>query len=229
MDRGLYIAASGMLAELQRQNQLANDLANTATPGYKADRSTMTSFGTVLLKNTQDGSTIGPLDQGVQIGAVVTDFSPQALRDTGEPLDFAVAGTGFFAVQTGQGVRFTRNGSFSARADGTLVDQTGNAVLDQNRRPVKVDKEGKVPAAGIGLFEVTKPRKAGEGLFEGTAAGAGNGQVQSGKLEASGIDEARTTIQMMASMRAFEASQKAITTIDDTLKQAAGQIGSIRV
>ena len=229
MDRALYIAASGMLAELQRQNQLANDLANTATPGYKADRSTLTSFGSVLLQNTKDGSTIGALDQGVQVGEVVTDFRPQALRDTGEPLDFAVAGEGFFAVQTDQGVRFTRNGAFAAASNGTLVDQLGNPVLDANRRPVRVGDDGTVRPEALGTFMLRAPRKAGEGLYEGTATGPGTGEVQARKLEASGIDEAATTIQMMASMRAFEASQKAITTIDDTLKAAAGQIGSIRV
>lgn len=227
MDRGLYIAASGMLAELQRQNQLANDLANAATPGYKSDRSRMESFGTVLLRNTRDGGEIGSLDQGVRIGEVVTDLRPQALRDTGEPLDVAIAGEGFFAVQTPQGQRYTRNGEFAARADGVLTDQLGNPVLGQNGRPVRTNPDGTVTTTTLGVFAVTNATKAGDGMFTGTAAGAADGEVQSGKLEASGIDEARTTIDMMASMRAFQAGQKAIQTIDETLRAAASTIGRI--
>jgi flagellar basal-body rod protein FlgG len=227
MDRGLYIAASGMLAELQRQNQLANDLANTATPGYKADRTVNRDFGQVLLNNTRTGGPIGSLTSGVEVGQEVTDLRPQPLRDTGEPLDLAIAGDGFFAVQTPQGVRFTRGGSFTARADGTLVDQLGNPVLSPQRQPVRVGADGKVDPAGVGAFAVRTPRKAGDGMFTGTAAGTATAIVRTGALEGSGVDEARTTVQMLASMRAIEASQKAITTIDDTLKAAAGQIGSL--
>jgi flagellar basal-body rod protein FlgF len=64
-------------------------------------------------------------------------------------------------------------------------------------------------------------------MFTGTAAGVATGTVHTGALEGSGVDEARTTVQMLSSMRAIEASQKAITTIDDTLKAAAGQIGNL--
>ena len=59
MERGLYIAASGMLAEQVRQNQIANDLANSSTPGYKADRSSQQAFGDLLLQNSATGQTVG--------------------------------------------------------------------------------------------------------------------------------------------------------------------------
>src|SRR3954469_7706110 len=110
MDRGLYIAASGMLAEQVRQDQIANDLANASTPGYKADRSAQSSFGDLLLANSSSGQTIGPLAMGSPIAEIRTDLAPAALKEPGEPLDVALDNEGFFAVQTPQGTRYTRNG-----------------------------------------------------------------------------------------------------------------------
>jgi len=110
MDRGLYIAASGMLAEQIRQDQIANDLANASTPGYKADRTSQRTFNDLLLQNSATGATVGPQSTAVQIDKITTDFSAQPVKDTGEPLDFAIVGDGFFAVQTAQGTRYTRNG-----------------------------------------------------------------------------------------------------------------------
>ena len=105
MDRGLYLAASGMLAEQLRMNQIANDLANSSTAGYKAERTTQQSFGEMLLTNSVTGAQVGRVTTGVGVTATVTDWSPQPLKDTGEPLDFAINGDGFFAVQTDAGTR----------------------------------------------------------------------------------------------------------------------------
>ena len=118
MERGLYIAASGMLTELVRQDQLANDLANASTPGYKADRSAQSSFGDLLLSNTATGQTIGPLGLGVQIAETKTDLAQGPLVQTGEPLDVALQGPGFLAVQTAQGTRYTRDGQLAVDAKG---------------------------------------------------------------------------------------------------------------
>jgi flagellar basal-body rod protein FlgF len=227
MERGLYIAAAGMVAEMVRQDQIANDLANSATPGYKADRSQQQSFSDLLLQNTQTGETVGKLGQGPLITKRVTDLSPEALRDTGEPLDLGIAGPGYFAVQTANGVRYTRDGSFKAAASGTLTDQLGNTVLGTDRKPVKVSADGTVDAAKVGAFALTGATKQGDSYFNGTAAGAAKGEVQSGFLEASGVDAGRTMVDMMASLRAFEAGQKAIQTIDGTLQQAAGTVGNL--
>jgi flagellar basal-body rod protein FlgF len=227
MERGLYIAAAGMVAEMVRQDQIANDLANAATPGYKSDRSQQRSFSELLLQNTKTGETVGELGAGPIITKQVTDLDPEGLRSTGEPLDLAIAGPGYFAVQTANGVRYTRDGSFKAAADGTLTDQLGNTVLGTDRRPVKVAADGTVDAAKVGNFALTGPKKQGDSYFTGTAAGAGTGEVQSGHLEGSGVDAGRTMVDMMASLRAFEAGQKAIQTIDGTLQQAAGQVGNL--
>src|SRR3954467_9770512 len=104
MERGLYIAASGMLAEQVRQDQIANDLANASTPGYKADRTAQQGFGALLLRNSASGATVGPQGTAVQVRTVEPASPPRAGREAGEPLDFAVVGEGFFAVQTAQGV-----------------------------------------------------------------------------------------------------------------------------
>ena len=227
MERGLYIAASGMVSEMARQDLIANDLANASTPGYKADRAVQGSFGDLLLRNTQTGAQVGPLGMGSRIERQVTDLTAAPLRETGEPLAFAVEGDGFFAVSTAQGVRYTRNGQFSAAANGTLVDQRGNQVLGPNGQPVRVGADGKVPEASVGVFAVTNARKVGDALLQGTAAGRATGQVRSGALEGSGADPVRAMTDMIASLRAFESGQKVITTIDSTLGKAANQVGSV--
>jgi flagellar basal-body rod protein FlgF len=225
MERGLYIAASGMVAEMARQDLIANDLANSSTPGYKADRAVQGSFGNMLLQNTQTGQTVGPLGNGARIERQVTDLTAQPLKETGEDLDFAVAGDGYFAVQTPQGVRYTRNGQFSAAADGTLTDQLGNRVLGRNGQPVRVTR-GSVDPAEVGVFALQSPAKQGENLFSGTAAGQATGTVRAGSLEGSGVDPARTMVDMIASFRAFEAGQKVIQTIDESLHKTATQVAS---
>src|SRR3954453_17271948 len=142
MEGGLYIAASGMVAEMVRQDQIANDLANASTPGYKADRSTQRSFGDLLLANTVSGQTVGPLGLGAQIDSIVTDTTAAPLRETGEPLDFAIQGDGWFGIRTPQGIRYTRNGQFALSPQGTLIDGMGNQVLGHGGGPVQVRRNG---------------------------------------------------------------------------------------
>jgi flagellar basal-body rod protein FlgG len=227
MERGLYIAASGMLAEQVRQDQIANDLANAATPGYKADRTSQAGFGELLLANSATGATVGPQGTAVQVSAVETDFSPKPAKDTGEPLDFAIVGEGFFAVQTARGVRYTRNGQFQADAQGRLVTAQGDPVLGRGGRTLAVGADGRVDPRRLDVVNLRDPRKDGDNLVAGTAAGNAAGQVRAGALESSGADAARSMVDMIASMRAFEAGQKVIQTIDETLGKAATQVGAV--
>ena len=227
MERGLYIAASGMVSEMARQDLISNDLANASTAGYKSDTAVQGSFGELLLRNTQTGATVGPLGQGSRIERQVTDLTAAPIKETGEDLDFAVEGDGYFAVRTGQGVRYTRNGQFTAAANGTLTDQLGNQVLGQNGQPVRIGADGKVPEANVGVFAVNNARKVGDNFFTGAAGGRGTGQVRSGALEGSGADPVRAMTDMIASLRAFESGQKVISTIDSTLQKASNQVGSV--
>jgi flagellar basal-body rod protein FlgG len=230
MDRGLYIAASGMLAEQVRQDQIANDLANASTPGYKADRTAQQSFGNLLLSNSLTGQQIGPQSTAVQVRRIQTDFTPQPLRDTGEPLDFGIVGNGFFAVQTAQGVRYTRDGQFSSDGQGQLVTAQGDRVLGRNGRPVTIGADGRVDPRALNVVLLNNPRKQGDNYLTGTpgaVAGQTAGQVRAGALEASGADPTRSMVDMISSMRSYESGQKVIQTIDETLQKAVTQVGSV--
>jgi flagellar basal-body rod protein FlgF len=230
MDRGLYLAASGMLAEQVRQNQIANDLANASTPGYKADRTTQQSFGSMLLTNSQTGQTIGSQTTAVQVTGEITDFTAEPVKDTGEPLDFAVVGDGFFALQTANGTSYTRNGQFGANAQGQLVTADGDRVLGRNGRPLTLGADGKVDPRNLDVVLLTNPRKAGGNLVAGTPgrpAGQVAGQVRSGALEGSGADPTTAMVDMIASQRAYESGQKVIQTIDSSLQRASNDVGKL--
>ena len=227
MDLGLDIAASGMVAEQVRQDQLANDLANASTPGFKPDQSSQQSFGQVLLANTQGAPSIGSIDQGVSLGKTSTDMTPGALQETGEPLDFAIAGSGFFAVKTAQGVRYTRDGQFTSSAQGVLTDASGDPVLGQGGGQIKVATGSAVPASAVGVFEVPGAAKQGENLYTGMAAGKASGTVRQGSLEGSGVDAAKVMVEMITSLRSFQSGQQAIQSIGQTLQEAASQVGSL--
>ena len=227
MDTGLYIAASGMLAQQVRQDQLANDLSNASTPGYKSDSSVQQDFGAMLLANTASGQTIGPINTGVRLGAPVVDLTPSTLHSTGQPLDFGIAGQGFFAVRTAQGVRYTRDGQFQANAQGLLVDGQGNPVLSQNGATISVSAQGTVPASSLGVFNLTGVAKQGNNLFTGALAGRGTGTVRQGELEDSSVDPVHTLVHMITALQTYQAGENAIQTIDGTMQESAQSVGSL--
>jgi flagellar basal-body rod protein FlgF len=227
MDPGLYIAASGMLAEQVRQSQLSNDLANASTPGYKPDEAEQQSFGSLLLANTSTGQQIGTINTGVRIDKVVTDTSPATLSQTGQPLDFGIAGTGYFAVRTSSGIHYTRDGQFASNNKSQLVDQQGNLVLGQNGQPVSVSSKGTAPAAALGIFNVPNVTKQGATYFSGASTGRAGGTVQQGELEASGVDPVQTMTDMISSLRAYQAGQSAIQSIDQTMQEDAQSVGAL--
>jgi flagellar basal-body rod protein FlgF len=227
MDPGLYIAASGMLAEQVQQNQLSNDLANASTPGYKSEQGEQQSFGALLLANTATGQPIGTIETGVTIDKVVTNTDPAPLSQTGQPLDFGIAGDGYFAVRTAQGVRYTRDGQFSSDAQGRLIDSQGDLVLSQNGAPIAVSAKGTVNASSLGVFSVNGVQQQGNTLLTGTAAGRATGTVRQGELEGSGVDPIQTMTDMIASLRAYQAGQSAIQSIDQTMQEDAGSVPSL--
>lgn len=231
MDRGLYIAASGMLAELARQNQITNDLANASTPGYKSESSSQESFGQLLLANTSTGQTIGSLGLGAQIAKTSIDMTPAPLQQTGEPLDVGLQGTGFFVVQTASGNRYTRDGQFEVNATGQLQTVTGYPVLDTANQPIKVgsgdgltisqggvvSRDGK-PIATLALVSLTNPGEEGDTLFTGTPGARPTATtVEQGYLEGSGVNATTAMVDMLTSLRNYQSDQQAVQTIDQTL------------
>jgi flagellar basal-body rod protein FlgF len=216
-----------MLTEMVRQDQIANDLANASTPGYKADRATQRSFGDMLLSNSVTGQTVGPLGMGSQIDTVTTDTTAAPARDTGEPLDFAVVGDGWFSVQTPQGARYTRNGQFGLSPQGTLIDNLGNQVLGRNGGPVRAGADGKVDPTLIAIVTLNNTQKIGDSYVTGAAGGQATGTVRQGALEGSNADPSRSMVDMIASFRAFESGQRVIRTIDETLSKASNTVGGM--
>lgn len=227
MDAGLYISASGMLAQQVREDQLANDLSNSSTPGYKSDSSVQSDFGSILLANTATGQSIGSLNTGVKLGSPVTNLTPETLYSTGQPLDFGVAGQGFFAVRTAQGVRYTRDGQFQENAKGLLTDGQGDPVLSQNGATITVSAQGTVPASSLGVFNLTNVSKQGNNLYTGTLAGRGTGTVKQGELESSGVDPVTTMVNMISSLQTYQAGENAVQTIDSTMQESASSVGSL--
>ena len=227
MDVGLYISASGMLAQQVQEDQLANDLSNASTPGYKTDSSVQSSFGSLLLANTATGQPIGTLNTGVQLGSPVTNLTPQSLYSTGQPLDFGVAGEGFFAVRTAQGVQYTRDGQFQENAQGLLTDSQGDPVLSQNGATITVSAQGTVPASSLGVFNLTNVTKQGNNLYTGTLGGRGTGTVKQGELENSSVDPTTTMVNMISSLQTYQAGENAIQAIDGTMQESASSVGSL--
>lgn len=227
MDLGLNIASAGMLAEQVQEDQLSNDLANASTPGFKASSSVQQSFGSMLLYNTANGQYVGSIDTGVELKKGATDMAQGPLNPTGDPLDFAISGSGFFAVKTASGIQYTRNGQFSKNNQGVLVDQYGDDVLSQSGAPIQVGAAGTVPPTALGVFALNNPSQLGNNNFSGTATGRGTGQVESGQLEGSGIDPIQAMVQMESALDAYTAGQQTIGTIGQTMQESASSVGSI--
>jgi flagellar basal-body rod protein FlgF len=227
MDPGLYIAASGMLAEQVRQNTLSNNLANSSTPGFQPQETAQKSFGALLMANSATGQPIGTLDTGVTANTVVTVSAPTPLQATGQPLDFGVSGAGYFGVRTPGGVQYTRDGQFQSNASNQLADANGDLVLGQTGQPIPVSAQGTVSASALGVFNVPNAAEQGNNLFTGATAGRGTGTVQQGQLNESGVDAIQTTTDMIASLRAYQAGQSAIQSIDQTMQEDATSVGSL--
>ncbi len=228
MDIGLSIAAQGMLAEQVRQNDLSNNLANASTPGYKAQSAEQKSFDELLMQNTATGQSLGSINAGVSITGQLTDSAAGTLQSTGQPLDFGISGEGFFAVRTSSGVRYTQDGQFAENSRGQLTDSSGNLVLSQSGQPIAVNAKGTVEPSAVGVFNLKNPAEQGDNLFTGTAAGRATGVVHSGELEGSDVNAVSTMTDMISSLRAYQAGQSAIQSIDQTMQENAQSTGSVQ-
>jgi flagellar basal-body rod protein FlgG len=164
MIRGLYTGASGMTAEMNRMDAVANNLANVDLTGYKKDTVAFKAFPELLIRRMDDdgvkkipmGSVdvapiVGRLGTGVETNEVFTVFSQGAFKETDSDFDFALEGQGFFTVLTPNGERYTRNGTFVLGPESILVTKEGFPVLGESGEPIKikannfvVDQDGRV-------------------------------------------------------------------------------------
>lgn len=148
MIEGIFISASGMLPKSARHEAIANNLANLEVPGFKRDSMFLREVREA--KKRQSGDY--PDWRINRFEGTWTDFEQGKLRRTGHSYDLAISGKGFFAVQTPDGVQYTRNGSFARNNEGTLVNMLGHAVLDTNGEPISVPGTFQAPiidASGV--------------------------------------------------------------------------------
>lgn len=197
---------------------------------------------------------IGNMNLGVKIGETYHDLSQGSLRETGNTYDLALSGDGFFTIQTTnkQGVtstKYTRDGSFTVTTDGYLVTRDGDYVLDTNGERIQIpgaqtahnvtfDERGNVLVDGqqiatLGIASFANPQALllyGENMYDATdAAGlqAGTAVVHQGYLEMSNTNVIKEMVDMITITRAYEAGQKMVQTVDNTLNKAVNEIGRI--
>ncbi len=243
MERGLYIAATSMTSALARQDVIASNLANVNTVGFKADRVTTSAFDEMVIYNMESGEKLGNLSMGSRVSGTVTDFSQGALRNTELPTDVAIAGDGFFAVETPNGVRYTRNGQFGIDSAGYLVDSQSQYVLGSSGQRLlvngdpKISPDGRVFSAdgnllgelGVFTLDTTTMQKIGANQWNGTPTGGrpGSTKVRQGYVEASGVNSIQEMVQMIENMRSYESSQRMVGMIDGTLDRAVNSLGTL--
>ena len=139
MDSGYYAAVSGWVARTQAIDTAAANLANAQTPGYRAERA---YFQSVLAAEDAETSQVGKaVNRFGLVGGSRLSFAQGPLRKTGNPLDIAIEGEGFFAIQTAKGIHFTRDGNFHRSQIGTLVTAAGEPVLSQTKQPIAIPSD----------------------------------------------------------------------------------------
>jgi flagellar basal-body rod protein FlgF len=165
MDSGYYAAVAALKGRMQALDLTANNLANANTNGFRAQRE---RFQSILMSSQGDALSDVVGQYGVLAGSEV-DLSQGELQRTGGDLDMALQGSGFFVVQTANGLRYTRDGAFRTDKDGVLLDASGNKVLGQAgeiRLPsgtITVGEDGTIAVndAVVARFKVVQPSSAG--------------------------------------------------------------------
>jgi flagellar basal-body rod protein FlgF len=248
--KGLYAAANGLMAIEKRQSVIANNIANAATPGFRRHEVIQKGFYDVFSKTLRQpvyfDSQQGP-GGGPKVVETFTDTSNGPVATTGEPLNLAIVGPGFFAVTTPQGDRYTRNGHLTIDVDGQLatvdggkVQSTGGGPITVQGGSVEVDDNGGVSVDGqsvgsIRLVEFQDPHmltREGNSNYVASAAAldglstAVNTRLIPGSLELSNVQLPYEMIQMTLGLRAYAANQKVINSVDETVSRLIDQVGT---
>jgi flagellar basal-body rod protein FlgF len=251
MIKGLYSAVSAMVMNAARQQALSHNIANLQTPGFKQILTTAEGFmqnqAVYTSGNTLTGSLdyLGNLGLGSQISPEYIDYGQGAMQETGNPLDFALQGNGFFTVKTPDGNRYTRDGRFLRDAENTLVTVEGYQVLDDAGQPIElpdgevsVTSDGAISVngtaaaqLGIGVFEEpdTELQHTEGNLFTGPTASTSEEvpQVAQGYLEASNANPSQLMTQLVEVARSYEAAQKMVQNHDELLGKTIASLGRI--
>lgn len=151
MDTATYVATSRLVAQQRAMDVLGDNIANAGTPGFKAERVLFSDW----LARQQGGQPPrgGRTIAYTQDRATYRELEPGSVSHTGNPLDIAITGDGFFTVGAAQGPRLTRAGRFGLMPDGTIADGAGNALLDTNGKPLKVAQaDTRITIAGDGTI-----------------------------------------------------------------------------
>lgn len=251
MQAGLYIAYTGARTAERKIEQIAHNLANTSSAGYKQDKSVEKGvvplaffMGQDQVTDTGDATATALLYSTPAVEYV--DFTPGTMRATGNPLDLAIDGDAFFTVSAPAGERLTRAGNFRVDGAGNLVTPSGEKVLGSNG-PVRVGegtltvtREGRLMLDGaavdtLKLQKVADPLKlvkAGNGLFEAPAAvpllpADPTTTVNQGFIEESNVSPVQGMTEMIEASRMFDAYMKMITTISELASKASNDLGRV--
>jgi flagellar basal-body rod protein FlgG len=254
MNQALWIAKTGLDAQQTRMAVISNNLANTNTTGFKRDRA---SFEDLLYQTVrQPGAASSEQTQlptglqtgtGVRVAATAKQFAQGNLNQTGNALDVAINGRGFFEVLMPDGsTAYTRDGSFQIDAQGQVVTNAGYAVqpglqLPEGAQSVTVGADGTVSVQVAGQAEAVQVgqltlsdfvnpaglQAKGENLFAETGASGpaqsgapgqgGVGTLVQGALESSNVNVVEELVSMIETQRAYETNAKAISTVDSML------------
>ena len=237
MDRMIYLSMSGAKAAMQRQEVLANNLANVSTNGFRAE---LAAFRAVPVQGSGASTRVYALESTV--GA---SFEPGAVTPTGRPLDVAMKGNAWLAVQGLDGTEaYTRAGALDVDAQGQLVSKSGLAVLGDGG-PINVPTHSEVSIAGdgtvsakgangrsttVGRLKLVTPENASalargpDGLFrgaEGDLSSDPSARLQDGALEGSNVSAIETMVAMISAARQFEHQMKLLQTAERQEQTAA--------
>ncbi|HZK27402.1 MAG TPA: flagellar hook-basal body protein [Thermoclostridium sp.] len=252
MVKGLYTSGWSMLALNKKMDVISNNLANVNTSGYKKDIVALEGFPKILADRIHDntdiprGVPVGELSFSNDVGEVYTNFEQGNLVKTNNRFDMAIRdeGRAFFTIAKPNDNQqyYTRDGSFTLNAYDQLVTAKGYTVLGQNgaiqlnSSDFAVYNDGTIIQDGqvidsllITQFQdPTALAKNGENLLTGGAAQEGfTGTVLQSTIEQSNVDVIREMVDMIALMRSYEANQRIITSIDETLDKAVNEVGRV--
>ena len=251
MDSGYYAACAGLAAQTQALELVANNLANLGTAGYRGQQATFRSL--LAGGGTAAWNPLNAVvnDFGVLSGTRI-DRASGSLAATGNPLDLAVAGAGFFVVRPAPGAAqgplpapaeedvYTRNGSFHTTPTGQLVTGQGDAVLGEQgpitlpNGAVAVSGDGTVSVDGTVVAKLrlaefsseTSLRALGDATYAapaGSALPAAASSIRQGMLEESNVSPVEGVVQLITLQRSFEMMQRALTLFDSQFNQTAVQ------